>query len=302
MAHGTPAAAEEIEPFYTRIRRGSPPSAAQLADLRRRYEAIGGASPLAARTAAQVAGLAARLEADCPGRYAVAFGAKHTDPSIEEAAAVLASSGPEAVVGLVLTPHRSTLGSGQYLSRAAAVLAAAPTAPRFIPVRQWWHAPGLAALLAERVLDALAALGPAVSRPEVLFTAHSLPQRVVSEGDPYPDQVAASADAVAAAAHLDEHNAGWRVAWQSAGRTPDPWLGPDVLAEIAELGRGGADAVVVCPVGFVSDHLEVLYDLDVEARAVAEEAGLAFARTASLNDDPRFLAILASTVEEADGV
>jgi ferrochelatase len=300
MAHGTPSDPDEIESFYTRIRRGSPPSAEQLADLRRRYEAIGGVSPLTARTAAQVDGLAARLGADRAGRYLVAFGAKHADPSIEQAAATLAASGVRDVVGLVLTPHRSSMGSGEYQRRAAAALADRPSAPRFRPVEQWWDAPGMTDIWAEGVDAALAGLPGGTARVTVLFTAHSLPQRVVADGDPYPEQVAASAVAVAAAAQLGRRGIAWRVAWQSAGRTPEPWLGPDVLAEIAAL-EDTADAVVVCPVGFVSDHLEVLYDLDIEARQAAERAGLAFARTASLNDDPRFLAVLASVVEAAGG-
>jgi len=119
---------------------------------------------------------------------------------------------------------------------------------------------------------------------------------VVVEGDPYPDQVAASSAAVAAA--LDD-GVTWQVAWQSAGRTPEPWIGPDVLSVIDGLGDRGYDAVVLCPIGFVSDHLEVLYDLDVEARAAAEKAGLAYARTASLNDDPAFLSLLAGVVAAA---
>ncbi len=301
MAHGTPATPEGIEAFYTRIRRGHPPSAEQLADLRHRYEAIGGVSPLAARTAAQVAGLAARLEAERPGRYLVVFGAKHTDPSIEEAAAGVAASGAASVVGLVLTPHRSSMGSGEYLARAARALAASTAAPTFTPVEQWWEAPGFADLLAGRLRDALSDLPGGARRPAVLFTAHSLPERVVSEGDPYPDQVSASAAAVAAAAGLDGRAVPWQVAWQSAGRTPDPWLGPDVLSVIAGLAGRGADAAVLCPLGFVSDHLEVLYDLDVEARAAAEKAGLAYARTASLNDDPAFLSVLAGVVTAAAG-
>lgn len=307
MAHGTPATPEEIEPFYTRIRRGRPPTPEQLADLRRRYDAIGGTSPLAARTAAQVAGLAGRLEEAEPGRYVVRYGAKHTQPSIEEAATALAALGVGQVVGLVLTPHRSSMGSGEYLARAAgAPLATAPGTPAFIPIAQWYDAPGFAELLAERVRRALATLPAAATRPAVLFTAHSLPERVVTEGDPYPEQLAASAAAIAGAAGLDKTGTAgagvrWQVAWQSAGRTPEPWIGPDVLAVLRDLPGEGIDGVVVCPVGFVADHLEVLYDLDVEARQVAERAGLAFGRTASLDDDPEFLAILAGVVRSAAG-
>jgi protoporphyrin/coproporphyrin ferrochelatase len=280
MAHGTPWGPEEIEPFYTRIRRGRPPTPEHLADLRRRYDAIGGTSPLAARTAAQVAGLAARLEG-----FTVRYGAKHTEPSIEGAAAEL--RGAARVIGLVLTPHRSSAGSEEYLSRAAAALAHTP----FTPVEQWYDTPGFAELLAVRVRRSLDELG--AHRPLVLFTAHSVPERAAGT---YPAQLAASAAAVAGAAGLGSK---WRVAWQSAGRTPEPWVGPDLLTVVRGLGGDRVDGVVVCPIGFVADHLEVLYDLDVEARQVAESEGLAFARTASLNDDPAFLDLLAGVVRSA---
>jgi ferrochelatase len=132
----------------------------------------------------------------------------------------------------------------------------------------------------------------------VIFTAHSLPERVVAKGDTYPEQLSESARLVARAADLDE----WSVAWQSAGRTPEPWLGPDVRDEVRRLAATGeTDAVVVCPIGFVADHLEVLYDLDVELAAVAAECGIPYARTASLNDDPAFVAVLAGLVQAVDG-
>ncbi len=294
MAHGTPERPEDLEAFYTRIRRGRPPSAEQLAELAARYEAIGGTSPLARRTRAQVEGLAADLEAAEPRRYDVAFGAKHTHPSIEDAATALAAGQPDRVVGLVLTPHHSTMGSGEYLERAGAALGAVP----FVAVEQWYDAPGFAALVGERVTAALARVGGRDDGDTVvLFTAHSLPQRIVAQGDPYPGQVEASAALVAAAAGVER----WQVAWQSAGATPEPWLGPDLVEVIRGLPTAGARGVVVCPIGFVADHLEVLYDVDYVAREAAEVMGLRFARTSSLNDDRRFIAVLASVVQEAAG-
>jgi protoporphyrin/coproporphyrin ferrochelatase len=303
MAHGTPADPSGVEAFYTRIRRGRPPSPGQLADLERRYAAIGGTSPLAARTAAQVAGIAAVLEAAEPGAFVVGFGAKHTDPSIEEGARGLAATGVGRVVGVVLTPHRASMGADEYLDRAEAALASVARPPSFVRVPQWFDEPGFAALVAERVRAARSNLGP-VDRSTVLFTAHSLPRRVVDAGDPYPEQVAASAAAVAGLAGLDADHVGWSVAWQSAGRTPEPWIGPDLLEVVRTLGATARDArarhgVVVCPIGFVADHLEVLYDVDIEARQVAASEGLAFTRTASLNEDPRFCAIVAGAVRTA---
>ena len=298
MAHGTPASAEGIEPFYTKIRRGRPPSPEQLAELVSRYQAIGGTSPLAARTRRQVEALAAHLESREPGRYLVRYGAKHTDPSIELAAADLGRAGVDQVVGIVLAPHESSLGSGEYLARAAAQLEAVPGGPALVPVPKWYDVPGFAELVARRVRAALAGLRARVSgRIPVVFSAHSLPVRTQEQGDPYSSQVHQSAALVAAAAGLED----WQVAWQSAGRTPEPWIGPDILEVIRELAAQGAAGVVSCPVGFVADHLEVLYDLDVEARGVAEGVGLGFARTASLNDDPDLVAVLAGAVRAAAG-
>ncbi len=290
MAHGTPASTAEIAPFYTRIRRGRPPEPAQLAELEGRYRAIGGVSPLTERTRAQVDAVRAVLEARAPGRYVVEFGAKHTDPLIEVAAAKLATAGLDRVIGLVLTPHASSMGSQEYLARAAAAL----TGTRFVPVGPWYAEPDLVALLAARVTEALRGQP---GRSSVIFTAHSLPEHIRQEGDTYPEQLDESARLVAEAAGL----ARWHVAWQSAGRTPEPWLGPDVRDEVRRLAaEGGADAVVVCPIGFVADHLEVLYDLDVELAAVAAECGVDYARTASLNDDPAFISVLADVIAAAD--
>jgi ferrochelatase len=184
------------------------------------------------------------------------------------------------------------MGSEEYLARAVAALG--PT--RFVPVAPWYAEPALVALLAARVQDALRGVG---GRTKVIFTAHSLPERIRATGDTYAEQLSESARLVAEAAGLDD----WIVAWQSAGRTPEPWIGPDVRDVVRQLAEGDvADAVVVCPIGFVADHLEVLYDLDVELAGVAAAAGVAYARTASLNDDPAFIATLADLiVSAADG-
>jgi ferrochelatase len=296
MAHGTPAAPAEIAAFYTRIRRGRPPTLEQLEELEGRYAAIGGVSPLAERSRAQVEALRSALDDRAPGRYEVAFGAKHTDPLIEQAAVTLAATGVDRIVGLVLTPHGSSLGSAEYLERARAALSL-PVA--FVEVPPWFGAPALVALLAERVAQAASGLADrgTPGRLTVIFTAHSLPERVRETGDTYPEQLEESARLVAQAAGLPS----WRVAWQSAGRTPEPWLGPDVREVVRRLAASGeADAVVVCPIGFVADHLEVLYDLDVELAGVAAACGMPYARTASLNDDPRFIAVLAEAVVSAD--
>jgi len=304
MAHGTPDTPEGIEPFYTRIRRGRPPTPAQLSELTRRYEAIGGTSPLTARTVAQVDGLAAALEAIDPGRFVVRLGTKYVPPTIEEGMADLAAEGVDSVVGIVLTPHQSTMGSGEYFARASAAAGQVEPPLELTVIPSWHRTAPLATLLAARTRAALDTLGPeARAQVAVFFTAHSLPVRAVADGDAYPAQVAESGADIAGLLDLDaDPSVTWGTAWQSAGRTDDPWIGPDLLAEIKRVAADGATAVVVCAVGFVSDHLEVLYDLDVEARDVAGGLGMAFVRTISLDDDPAFLAMLAAVVvAAADG-
>jgi ferrochelatase len=285
MAYGSPARPADVEAYYTDIRRGRPPTAEQLADLRRRYDAIGGLSPLAARTEAQRAALARALGGDVP----VVLGFKHTGPTIEEA---MASIDADRVVALVLAPHFSELSVGEYIERACDASAGRTV----VAIRSWATLPAYVDFLAAEVRDELDRM-PA--RTKVLFTAHSLPARVEAMGDPYVRELRSTAEAVATRAGLAPW-AQWSTAWQSAGRTPEPWLGPDVRTVIDDLaGTGRGTGVLVCPCGFVSDHLEVLYDLDIEARALAEGHGLTFARTRVANDDPSVIAGLAALVRAA---
>jgi ferrochelatase len=291
MAYGTPASPEAILPYYTDIRRGRPPTPELLADLSSRYQAIGGMSPLRDRTDAQLARLRDALDATDQGRFAVALGMKHSPPFIEDGVASLAGAGVDGIVGLVMAPHASR-SVGEYVIRlrAAADDAGLPSTA----VECWHLLPELLDFNAARIADRLAVLP---KRTKVLFTAHSLPERVLAD-DVYPDQLWESALAVVGRLGLNRW-AGWGMAWQSAGRTPEPWRGPDVLDVIDDLAETGrADGLVVCAHGFVSDHLELLYDLDIEARQRAESLGLAFARTEALNDDPVVLAALAELVAE----
>lgn len=291
MAYGSPAAPEDIEAYYTDIRRGRPPTPEQLADLVRRYEAIGGLSPLAARTEAQRVGLQRALDAVAPERFDVVLGFKHTRPTIEDGVAELAAKGIAVVVALVLAPHFSGLSVGEYLERADA--ASADQGVTIHAIRSWHLERSYIDFLAGAVRTGLIPLPP---NTKVVFTAHSLPQRILATADPYPDEVFATAQAVAHAAGLAPW-AGWGVAWQSAGRTAEPWIGPDLLTVIDELAPSeNADGVLVCACGFVSDHLEVLHDLDIAARARAEQLGLAFGRTPCVNDDPTVMQGLAELV------
>jgi ferrochelatase len=290
MAYGTPATLQDVETYYTHIRRGRRPEPEQLAELLARYEAIGGSSPLLEITSAQAQGLERRLAELAGKSVRVELGMKHAPPFIEDGVQALRSSGIRRATGLVLAPHYSALSVGEYRERA---LHAAGEDLDLSFVEHWHLAPGYVELLASRVADCLGQFPPEErAGVAVVFTAHSLPERIVAAGDPYPQQLLETAEAVALRAGLDR----WSTAWQSAGRTGEKWLGPDVVQVARELAASGASGMIVCPAGFVSDHLEILYDLDVECHEVAHELGLPFRRTESPNADPAFVSTLADVV------
>jgi ferrochelatase len=296
MAYGTPRSRDEILPYYTDIRRGRPPTDEQLADLTARYEAIGGLSPLAELTEAQRDALQRALDDLAPGRYRVELGLKHAEPKIEATVDGVIAAGCDSIVGLVLAPHYSAYSVGQYLGRVGA--AAEPHGVRANGVESWAIEPAFVEFVAADLERRLAAMP---TRTRVLFTAHSLPERIIAAGDVYPAELRATAETVADRLGLDE-DTGWQLAWQSAGRTPEPWLGPDILDVIDDLGADSdVDGVLVSSVGFVADHLEVLYDLDIEASGRADGHGLAFDRTACVNDDPDVMAALARRVHAVVG-
>ena len=291
MAYGTPRTPAEIEPYYTDIRRGRAPTPELLAELVGRYDAIGGISPLAARTEAQRDALQRALDSLRPGAYEVVLGLKHAEPKIETAVDELASRGFRSIVGLVLAPHYSSYSIGQYMDRTRA--AAEPHGITVTGIDSWATDEAFVEFLVDDMRSRLARM-PANTK--VLFTAHSLPQRIIDAGDPYPEQLRATAEAVASRVGLSDWSS-WSIAWQSAGRTPEPWIGPDILAVIDDLAASeNASGVLVCACGFVADHLEVLYDLDIEASAHATAKGLAFDRTACVNDDENVMLSLARRV------
>ena len=294
MAYGTPRTPAEIEPYYTDIRRGRAPTPEQLADLVARYDAIGGISPLAARTEAQRDALQKALNEIAPDTYEVVLGLKHAAPMIEAAVNELAVRGFQHIIGLVLAPHYSSFSIGQYMGRARA--AAEPHGITVTAIDSWATEPAFVEFLAA---DLRSRLSTMPANTKVLFTAHSLPQRIIDAGDPYPDELRSTAEAVAIAAGLDSWSS-WSIAWQSAGRTPEPWIGPDILAVIDDLAASeNASGVVVCACGFVADHLEVLFDLDIEAKQHAEAKGLAFDRTSCVNEDATIMHARAQRVISA---
>ena len=295
MAYGCPSSLDQVPEYYTHIRRGRPPTDEQLDDLLARYTAIGGISPLAERTRAQVDAIAAALEARDAGRFVVELGQKHAAPFVEDAVDALAGAGVGSIVGLVLAPHYSAGSVGQYHERAAA--SASSHGIPFAGIESWHLEPAFVEHQARSVRERLAAMP---ERTHTVFTAHSLPERVLV-GDPYVDQLRESAQAIADRAGLPRWY-GWGLAWQSAGRTPEPWRGPDVLEVVRDLaGTGRSEGILVVPQGFTSDHLEVLYDLDVEAAGAAAEVGLAFGRTEVVNAEPSVMAALADRIVQVAG-
>ncbi|CAN5282999.1 ferrochelatase [soil metagenome] len=286
MAYGTPERLEDVEAYYTHIRRGSAPPAELLEELVGRYRAVGGPTALNRITRAQAEALeGALVRSGTP--VPVFTGFKHVRPFIAEAVERMATAGVTRAVGIVLAPHYSLRSIAEYVACSEE-----HRPPGFdLDVVSTWHDnPGLVAFLADRLDEAL---GTAGGDPHVVFTAHSVPAAVLERGDPYPAELRTSCELVAARAGLDR----WTFAYQSAGRTADPWLGPDIGEVIADLADRGEKTIVVQAIGFVADHLEVLYDLDIAARRLAETRGIGFVRTAMPNAHPAFIAVLAGIAQ-----
>jgi ferrochelatase len=280
MAHGTPESLDEMTEYLTRVRGGRPPSDELIEEMRHNYAAIGGRSPLTDLTRAQATALGAELG---PG-FVVAAGMRNWRPFIESAVADLRASDVAEIVGIPLAPQFSTLSVRKYVDAARAVM---PGDLPFVCVRSFCDHP----LLIEAFASRLAEAGRA-DEEEIVFTAHSLPVRVVADGDPYARLVAKTAEGVAARANL----ARWSIAYQSAGRTPEPWLGPDLSDFVRERAGQGTKRLLVVPIGFVCDHTEILYDIDVQAARAARECGVGLRRTGSLNTSPIFIRMLADLV------
>jgi ferrochelatase len=279
MAYGSPSTPDDIRPYLEDVRGGRPVSDEAVAKLAERYRRIGGRSPLDDVTEAQRAALERELGVP------VFVGMKHWRPRIAEAVERALDGGATRLVGVVLAPHYSRMSVGEYRERLEAALGGHDA--ELVLVESWHDDPAFVEVVAARVRDTDA---------WVVFTAHSLPERILADGDPYREQLLETSRLVADRAGLGER---WSFAFQSASVTGEPWLGPDILEELERLQGDGVREVLVAPVGFVSDHLEILWDLDVEAREKAHELGLELARIESLNDDPRFISALAGVVERA---
>lgn len=288
MYYGTPAGPDDVERYYTDIRGGRAPSPEHLRELQERYAAIGNTFPLERITREQAGALERELNRE-GDRFRVFLGAKHSPPFIADAVEEMGRAGIRRAVGVVLAPHYSRMSVGGYIDRVRGATAG----PEFTFVDHWYDHPAFLDVLTGRVEEALERLSETQREDAVvLFTAHSLPARIADEGDPYPGQLRHTAELVAERLALPRFDIGW----QSAGRTDEPWLGPPLEELIEKAAADGRGAVVVCPCGFVADHLEILYDIDIEALAVAERVGIRLERTASMNVDPAFIAALGAVV------
>jgi ferrochelatase len=275
MAYGSPPTEADVPAYLTDIRGGRPVSDEAVEELRQRYRGIGGRSPLDEITERQRAALERELV------LPVFVGMKHWEPRIADAVEAGLAGGADTLVGIVLAPHYSRLSIAGYRERVEQALGGRAQL-RF--VESWHDHPPFVRVLADRIRG---------FDGHVVFTAHSLPERILAEGDPYRDQLLETAGLIATAAGVSD----WSFAFQSESATGEPWLGPDILEELDRLAANGVQRVLVCPVGFVSDHLEILWDLDVEARERAAELGLELERIESLNDDPAFIGALATLVQ-----
>jgi ferrochelatase len=279
MAYGSPERLADVPAYYADIRGGRRIRPELLDDLVERYRRLGieEGSPLNAITEETRAALERELG------IPVFTGMRHWTPRIAEAAEAALAAGARTVVGLVLAPHYSRMSIGAYRKQLEDALAGRA---ELAFVESWGEEPGFVDVLAGRVRGTDA---------HVVFTAHSLPARILDEGDPYDEQLRTTARLVAGRAGLDD----WSFSYQSESATGEPWLGPDILDHLADLHGRGVRKVLVCPVGFVADHLEIRWDLDTEAQEKAAELGLELARIEMPNADPAFVQVLAGLVRRA---
>ncbi len=290
MAYGGPTALDQVEAYYTHIRGGRKPSPEQLEDLVGRYRAIGGASPLLGITKKQAAGLERALHAS--GKEVKVYaGMKHSPPFIGDVVRLAASEGVTEMLCVALAPHYSTMSIGSYQKAVDEASSTLAGSLQVSFVKSWHTDRKMISMWARRVEEAAKLTGPGAT---LVLSAHSLPERILREGDPYKEQLLETSRLVA-----DE--AGWRdwsFAFQSQSKTGEPWLGPDILDHLQDLYSKGKRSFISAPIGFVSDHLEVLYDIDVECREWAEQRGARLVRCESPNDSEELISSLVEVATE----
>jgi len=288
MAYGSPSSLDEVGDYLAQVRGGRGSTPEEIEHLKQRYQRVGGQTPLFQITKSQADALEKKLVADgTPAR--VLFGMKHWRPFVEDVVEKISIDNPPILVGVALAPHYSKLSIGGYEDSVRRGLARKDSNIPFVMVKSWHTEPSLITALSTRVSSALSDTRGS-ERTMVIFTAHSLPLKAVSDNDPYQAQLLETSQLVAREAGVTN----WDFAFQSASGPSGTWLGPSLKEKISELSNKGIKQILVCPVGFVSDHLEILYDLDVEARGYANSHGIELARTLSLNNDPKFIEALAA--------
>ena len=293
LAYGTPDTLDDVEAYFTHIRHGRTPSPEAVANLKERYTRVGGATPLLKLTKDVQQALVTKLAAD-GNPLPVYMGMKHWHPYIAEALQTMYDDGIRKFTAFVLAPHYSKMSIGQYRHAIDEKQAELGNPFEFRFVEHWYEEPAFVTFMAGLVQQALTQF-PEQTRDSVtvVFTAHSLPERIRTWNDPYEAQLQESAELVAKAAGLP----GFRRAWQSAGGTGEPWIGPDILDYLDTLHGEGVKNVLQVPIGFVSDHLEVLYDIDIEAKDKAKALGMTLHRTELPNAKPGFIDVIAGVME-----
>ena len=300
MAYGGPESLDEIPGYLADIRSGRPTTPAVLDEITNNYRQIGGKSPLMAFTTAQMNAIAAQFD---PEKVRFYLGMRHWAPWIEEVVGQMIDDGITHAVSMVLAPHYSGMSIAKYQKKIAAGLEMYRGDIQFSNIDSYHDADGLIQALANRVEDGLSRW-PDEERDSVhvVFSAHSLPVRIIKQGDPYDTQLRETARLVAERAGLPDTQ--WSWSYQSAGRSPEPWLGPQLEDYILTLGEQGVKNVVSIAVGFVSDHVEILFDIDIEAQASAREAGIRLERPPALNTDPLFInqlvEIIAAKIDDVE--
>ena len=297
MAYGSPDRLEDLREYLLDIRGGRDTSQALVDEITERYRQIGGRSPLLDITRLQAAGLQRELDRRFAGKplsFRVYTGMRHWEPRIKEAVAQMAADGIRQVIGLVMAPHSSQMSTGAYFARLNEAIADLGVDLQVLRVDSWYEQPGLIAAIAEKARQALARFG--AETPYVIFTAHSLPVRILEQGDQYDQQLQETAALLAQTLGLE--NGRWQFSYQSAGQSAEPWLGPPIEQVVVELAQAGESNLLIVPVGFVCDHVEVLYDVDVHCKQLASQNGARLERSQSLNASPAFVSTLADVVEE----
>ncbi len=289
MAYGGPNNLDEVEPYLNDVRGGRPTPPAALAEVRERYRQIGGCSPILERTLAQASALQAALNEAGRGAYTAYVGMRHWHPYIAEALAEMATAGVRRAVGLVMAPHYSRMSVGAYYKRVEEANAPVEVAR----IERWHLLPGYLDALAGRVRDALERFPAEVrARVPILFTAHSLPRRILEWHDPYHEELNQTMEGLMQRLGDRPH----AFAYQSAAMTPEPWLGPDAGEVLDRLASEGHQNVLMAPIGFVSEHVEILYDIDIAYQRQARGSGMRLERTEMLNTAPEMIDGLARLV------